>query len=447
VLSFSLSTSAKKSYRAWTTIGHAIRHAIALGLHLRVGAGIGIGQQHLHSRTWWSLYSLEQLLGDFTGRPTSILDYDIAIPLEITRDRKVDSPSPQPPPTGTGLRQVPLDQPHPVLEGLPYSPHLYFACRVRLSIIGQKIRSSLYSSTSPRGAWSKIQQSIRELDRELTQWSADIPAAMDMPQGIDLRSSDRRGGELLNRYELAMSYQSIRMILFYPCICHLTGKIHHESAPSQNFNQEAAVSCISAARDMLALLPDDAATFHASKMLPCWSLLHYITQAGAVLMLELSLKAEHVPTQVEQLLRDMEKVVEWLAVMAADSLSAWRSWTIFRKLSLQAAAGVGIDISVPEDVQKPPGWKPAYEQLLSQTLHVPPYQLPNLQILDRVHEQAEMDPVPASDVLFPIDAETGGDAWHLSSNMPQSTGNLPYSERPAHPPSTGESAGEMDWRA
>jgi hypothetical protein len=408
--------------------------------------GIDLNQKQLRSRTWWSLYGLEQLLGDFTGRPTSILDSDIAIPLDFP---SVSVPAPQRPqrPQTTGAaQQALLDPSPPNLHSLQASSYLYFVSRIRLSIIGHKIRSSLYSSGQMNDAWSRVQQSIRDFDQELTQWLAALPEELSLPQGVDIGSSERRGGQLLDSFELAMSYQSIRMILFRPCLCHLEGVIPHESTVSQNFSQEAAISCVSAARALLDLLPNDAAALHASKMLPWWSLLHYLTQAGAVLILELCLKAQHMPAQVAQLLRDIGKIMAWLEEMAADSLSAWRSWKIFRKLSSQAAAGVGIDVILPEDIQKPPGWKPAYEQLFSQTLSVPLHQQPNLQMSNHLQQQAGLPSVQTSSTLFPIDAEMVSAPWPLLSNIPGSTGELPYPERHAYRPSTGESAGEMDWR-
>ena len=332
-----------------------------------------------------------------------------------------------------------------MVKDMPYSPYLYFVSRVRLSIIGHRIRSSLYSSSLPNGAWSRVQQGIRKYDREITQWAADLPADLNMHQGIDVESSDRQGGQLLNQFELAMSYQSTRMILFRPSLCHMEGVIAHESTLSQSFNQEAALSCISAARSLLALLPDNVATSHASKCLPCWSLLHYITQAGAVIILELCLKAEHMPGQAEQLSRDLVKVVEWLAEMAADSLSAWRSWKICRKLALQAAAGVGIEIVLPEDVQQPPGSQPPYAQLLSQTLNVPLDQIADMDMLDHVQQQVEV-PFTTTSTLFPTDAEMADGSWHVPPTTRDSAGNLTYSERQMYPLSTGEPVGKMDWR-
>jgi hypothetical protein len=427
-------------------VGHAIRHAIALGLHLRVGAGIDGIQQQVRSRTWWSLYGLEQLLGDFTGRPTSILDTDIAIPPDLIHKNELDSRHTGPFPTSDGAQEAILDRPGRGPHELQYTPHLYFVWRIRLSVIGHKIRSSLYASGRMSEAWSRIQQSIRGFDRELTQWSANLPKEMNLPQGIDVESSDRRGGQLHDHLELAMAYQSTRMILFRPCLCHLEGAIPHESALSRSFNQEAALSCVSAARSLLALLPDEAVNSHASKKLPWWSLLHYINQAGAVLILELCLKAEHMPSQVKALFADMRKVMAWLAEMAAESLSAWRSWKIFRKLSLQAATGVGIDFVIPQDVQQPPEWEAVYDQRLSQPLNVPSDQQLNLQMLNRPLQQAGIAPVSSPTALFPADRDMPSEPWQILSSMSNPNGDLAFSPRHAHLRSPGDSADKMDWR-
>ena len=424
-------------------MGHAIRHAIALGLHLRVGTGIDTHQQQLRSRTWWSLYGLEQILGDFTGRPTSIMDSDIAVPLDWSHESRFAPATRQTLPFGDARNTLLARTPRAVRD-MQYSPHLYFVCRIRLSIIGHKVRSSLYASGKTDERWSKFQDCIRELDEELTQWATDLPLVMSLPLGVDVYSSDQRDGQLLDRFELALAYQSMRMILFRPCLYHLKGVIPHESTLWQSFNQKAAVTCVSAARTLLALLPKGASYALASKMLPCWSLLHYINQAGAVLILELGLKAEHMPSQVRELLTDVGKVVSLLAEMAADSLSAWRSWKIFCKLYLQAAAGVGIDVTIPESVQKPPGWKAANKPIFSRTLNVPAHHPANVQMVNHLHQQAGMADVPTSDVLF---GATPHDCWHLLPNMPASANDLAFNERHAYPRSSGEATDEMDWRS
>jgi hypothetical protein len=404
-------------------------------------------QLQIRSRTWWSLYALEEMLGEFTGRPTSILHSNIAIPLDWSPRNSLTPQSPQ----GRSLSNAaqpgfPGESP-PTSQSLQLSPHVYFVCRIRLSIIGHKIRSSLYASGQIDHPWSTFQQSIREFDAELTQWSADLPESMSLPPVIEMQSSDWRASRPLDRFELAMAYQSTRMLLFRPCLCHLDEVLPYESALSRGFKQQAAASCVAAARSLLALLPKHTGNAHMSKMLPCWSLLHYLTQAGAVLILELCIKAEHMPAQVRELLEDTGKIMAWLAELAADSLSARRSWQILRKLYLQAAAGVGIDVVIPDDIQKPPGWKAAYEQFFPQALSVPSNQQTNVQMLGHLHAQVARAAAPTSSDLFPNREEVSEDPWgHLIPEMPVFSGTSAFKKRHAHARSTGESEGEMDWR-
>ena len=58
--------------------GLAIRHAMALGLHVRSQAkDLTDVNKEIRYRIWWSLYSLEQLLSALTGRPSCVRDRDI----------------------------------------------------------------------------------------------------------------------------------------------------------------------------------------------------------------------------------------------------------------------------------------------------------------------------------------------------------------------------------
>jgi Fungal specific transcription factor domain len=436
--------------RAWTTVGHAIRHAVALGLHLRVGAAMDDTQLQMRSRTWWSLYALEELLGEFTGRPTSILDSNIAIPLDWSPRSSPTPQSPQARSLSNAAQTRSLGESPFRSQSLQFSPHLYFVYRIRLSIIGHKTRSSLYASAQMDHSWSTFQQSIREFDAELTQWSTDLPETMRLPAVAETQSAEWQASRLLDRFELAMAYQSTRMLLFRPCLCQLNEVMPYESALSRGFNQQAAASCVSAARSLLALLPKHTGNAHMSKMLPCWSLLHYLNQAGAVLILELCLKAEHMPSQVKELLEDTGKVMAWLAQLAADSLSARRSWQIFRKLYLQAAAGVGIEVVIPEDIPKPAGWKAAYDQFFPQALTVPSNQQANMQMLDHLHARVARPAVPTSSDLFPNHGEVNEDSWGAMmpemAEMPVFSGTSAFNKRHTQTHSTGSSEGDMDWR-
>jgi hypothetical protein len=73
--------------RSWTVCGIAIRHATALGLHVRSEAKeLNDTDKEFRVRLWWSLYSLERILDELTGRPSCISDRDISTPLPINVD-------------------------------------------------------------------------------------------------------------------------------------------------------------------------------------------------------------------------------------------------------------------------------------------------------------------------------------------------------------------------
>ena len=60
-----------------------------MGLHVRseVEALSDVDKEH-RVRLWWSLYSLEVLLNELTGRPSCISDRDISTPLPVNIDEK-----------------------------------------------------------------------------------------------------------------------------------------------------------------------------------------------------------------------------------------------------------------------------------------------------------------------------------------------------------------------
>lgn len=90
---------------------------------------------------------------------------------------------------------------------------------------------------------------------------------------------------------------------------------------------------------MLELLPDvePGEAHEIFQLLPWWATLHYTCQAASILMLELSLKCEHLDREEfdddqKQLLMSLEKAMKYMWLLAATSRSAEKAWTIFRQL-------------------------------------------------------------------------------------------------------------------
>ena len=348
-------------YRSWTILGHAIRHATALGLQLRVTArSISTYQKSIRARTWYALYTLEITLAEFTGRPCSITTSDISAPIVPMREDAEFS----------------TDQQALLVDGVPDASYsaltsaiseegtrsAHFSCRVQLSILSHRICSSLYG-VAQEMSWSEAQDLIRRLDLELQRWNSRLPAELNAAQmQTPIKSADPK-------IELAMYYWSVRMILFRPCLCDMEGRIKSESKTSQEFNQAAAAACVTAALTLLNLMPESPEISEAFRILPWWVLLHYVCQATAVLLLELCLGAQHCPSQIGEILAGLRKAMSYLRMMLGESLSAFKAWRVCRQLLADTTSIFGLDTSdVPSDAPQPPGWNAAYETWLVKAL-------------------------------------------------------------------------------
>jgi hypothetical protein len=283
--------------RAWTITGHALRHATALGLHLRVAdASISMIDRLRRARTWYSLYNLEILISETTGRPKAITPDDITVLIEdatmqypaldpphrTLRQRTAASESwaerqafllaRRPPTIGhEGNMQVFHELPPQILESISLSQ---FSQRIRLCSISHRIGSALYSAAAGAQSWSDFQTKLQILDADMLAWRKDLPVSIKIsPEEIKANGSDPRP-----QIELALYYQSVRMILHRPCICKID--IMNESARSKDFNIKSARACIRGAVLILELMPD--VDYHNARevfqLVPWWAALHYVAQ-------------------------------------------------------------------------------------------------------------------------------------------------------------------------
>jgi hypothetical protein len=123
------------------------------------------------------------------------------------------------------------------------------------------------------------------------------------------------------------------MILFRPCLCRFEGRIKKMSEKSQDFSQDAVVTCIQSARKMISLLSWSATSVNKLFAIPpWWNTLNYLCEALSVLMLEMAFQSQHMPREASYILEDAKKGVNWLVMMAGQSISARKAWEIFDKL-------------------------------------------------------------------------------------------------------------------
>ncbi|RPB09768.1 hypothetical protein P167DRAFT_538282 [Morchella conica CCBAS932] len=394
--------ASNQTNRAWNVVGLAIRYSQTLGLNLRNDVPeLDEAEKEMRVRMWYSLYSLEYLLCIMTGRPSCIHERDCSVPMPRPVDEEqypmedgfdialrkyseTASPNSQPPSAKPSAVSSPFifrnSPPTPQLPGpsVPASnissapspssttskqatsgssrtsisflssgtyPSTYFVEHTKLNQITAEVLSNLYSPATRSRSWSDIQGTISAMELKVMKWRADLPNLLDFGK--------RQRDQLYyrQRMNLAFQYHYIRIIINRPCLCRLNYyRIPNESNRSRGFNRSAAATCIEAARETVALLPDEPNPVGLISSSPWWCLLHYLVSAGTILMVEMAMRAEHNPQQADSLLKDSKKILRWLRAMAEDSLGAERSWKVLTKLLVISASKIGGDVSdVPTD--------------------------------------------------------------------------------------------------
>jgi hypothetical protein len=265
------------------------------------------------------LYNLETFLVEITGRPTSMI-----MDLEMTVSEEGLLSESETQLTELGQRLLPhaLGTPRNQQSGTAqHSLSTYFSRRVHVSRISRRISATLYAgglSTS----WAQFQVDVRSVESEIEALTNSVTRPS---HNLD------RAWLLGNRHELelVMSIHSLQMTLYRPFLCDWEGKIRDESSRSRDFNQSKAEAAIAAARSMLNLLFSVDSLKTLPLVFPCWSTLHYICQAGAILLLELSMHAIHLPLEAAEMLRVLHRVLIYMNAMSTSSYSATKAQGIF----------------------------------------------------------------------------------------------------------------------
>lgn len=323
-------------------LGVACRQAIALGLHLRqLAPSMSFASREKRARIWWSLYYLEYLLCQITGRPTMINHQFCSVPVLAPVDESAlasDAGNKQLEDWNNSQGDAPSDENRAMLDlEAAANATNHFRARVQLAIITQKIFTNLYSATTVSKTWQRVQEEITALGQEVDQWYRSLPREYQFTLSLDDDDDDDTTNENLTRERviLAFGYYSAQMILSRPCLCRIDQRLANQSLPSKRLDTKQARECIMAARSIAALLPSTSVVPDAVWLYthgPWWCIVHHLMQAITILMLELAFEESHMldsssaPTHDEpdiepdhraDLDRIARKLVRWLSLMAA----------------------------------------------------------------------------------------------------------------------------------
>jgi hypothetical protein len=235
---------------------------------------------------------------------------------------------------------------------IPLGNAAYFVHYTKLNILTAEVLGKLYAAKTAKSMWSDVQTLISELDIKLSKWKSELPSSFDFGR------KQRDQTFLRQRMCLGFLYNSTRAIINRPCLCRIERRIPNESGTSKEMCRFGAHACVDAARSSLNFIPDEPNTIGLCNISPWWCVLHYIVQAGAILVIELAFRAEHAPQEADGILKDAKKAVNWLHAISAGSLAAHRSWTSLDRLLRLAAPRVGGNTAdMPQDIPEAPDAK------------------------------------------------------------------------------------------
>lgn len=248
------------------------------------------------ARMWWGMYSLESNLAVMTGRPSVALEKECSVPppLPLSTEeiqetfimrhfgnRHADFETPTRMSLGTGSAS-PTGGPLPSITALvdePSNSGSYLKYTVRLGMIAIKSMAEVYAPSTVRSSWEDVQKSISETTEQLEKWVSTLPPGLNFltPSGQEYEQE---------RTILQLGYYSTKIILSRPCLCRLDRRIQKQSYSSNDFNNRLAGVCVSAAKTVAALLPDESGGDRARiyRMGPWWSMVHIVMQVMLALV-------------------------------------------------------------------------------------------------------------------------------------------------------------------
>jgi hypothetical protein len=203
----------------------------------------------------------------------------------------------------------------------------------------QKALSKLYLPRTSANSWERIHKEITSLTGELDEW---VTAAL--PEGLSPVDSVQEHERLL----LSFHYYSARLLISRPSLCPLERRIKSQSHASAAFNQKTAEACVQAAQAVTRLFPAQPDWMFICQRSPWWYIVHYMMQAIAVFLLEMSFKGTDTTQNGEELSESIEKLVRWLRFMSSRNAVAERAYNVVMDIIIKSGAPrVQIDKSEP----------------------------------------------------------------------------------------------------
>lgn len=284
---------------------------------------------------------------------------------------------------------------------------IYFRHYVELSALAQEVQSDLYRPGIRRQNWSHIRDIMEEFDRRLCRWETKLAPPFNRQPGVGSAETECYRGSLV------ILYHTIRMIINRPSLCRIERKRPTKesgglSNPPKRSTRGTSEKCVASARAIVSIITSRPSNVVLTRSATWWMLLNHLQRALTVLLLELALRSEHMPSEAEEILLDAKKAVNWLRISGENSDSTRQTWQTMSRLLARAAQRVGLSTSdTAISLSEPPRHSASQSMQLDNigrrsmssrgysnqlVRRAPDYQLPSLpNMMPLSNEQSGMD--------------------------------------------------------
>jgi hypothetical protein len=198
----------------------------------------------------------------------------------------------------------------------------YLEAAVKLSAITQSVLRELYSIDPTVSSWKDSRRTISSLVEQLNEWVNSLPPKLGFHgQGLDPDG-------VLERTILGFQYYSAKMSITVPCLRRINQRLEHQTSASNAFDIRTAQMCVHAAKSITNLLPDEPAPKYMYWSGPAWSVVHYMMEALAVFLSEITYDYTRVVSNQEDLGLYIKKLMYWLHEMGSSNRVAEKSYRV-----------------------------------------------------------------------------------------------------------------------
>ncbi|KAF3384359.1 hypothetical protein F1880_001878 [Penicillium rolfsii] len=293
----------------------ALRSALSLGINLYITDDrTHDASKEARCRLWWSIYSLEHLLTSMHGRASCVGEGLCSVPpplpfeeelfaqpeiARLLQDRSLREAK---------LRPTLFETPSQLQSGPNWTadckpcPALFFYYLTDLTLISQAVLNKIYSIEGIRQGSSMTEYRLQKYALRMDRWLAKVPPPYQFtlpdagPWHLNHAQLDDTNAPFAReRVCLALNYYSARVILCRPCLSQAHFPQPSTTPPAQDVKHRAklrtdiATDCLQAACSLISILPENPDIAWFVRVTPWWSVLHFIMQATAALLLALSL--------------------------------------------------------------------------------------------------------------------------------------------------------------